>query len=91
MLMATSFPTRIGRIWRAGFLSNKTQLAVAGTLFGTVLWLVNFYVVAPLAGWTWFPANVHHMIAFLGHAFFFGCPLGWIIGRIESALPLPAH
>jgi hypothetical protein len=23
---------------------------------------------------------VHHIIAFLGHAFFFGCPLGWAFG-----------
>jgi hypothetical protein len=56
------------------------QLALAGTVFGTALWLVNFYVIAPLAGWTWFPGNVHHIIAFLGHAFFLGCPLGWTFG-----------
>jgi hypothetical protein len=68
-------------------LTSSAQLAVAGTMFGTVLWLVNFYVIARLAGWTWFPGNVHHVIAFVGHAFFFGCPLGWIFGRI-AARPL---
>ena len=72
--------TRVERATEGELMSSGTQLALAGTVFGAALWLVNFYVVAPLAGWTWFPENVHHIVAFLGHAFFFGCPLGWMFG-----------
>jgi hypothetical protein len=68
--------TRIERVTE--LMATNGQLALAGTMFGTALWLVNFYVIAPLAGWTWFAGNVHHVVAFLGHAFFFGCPLGWM-------------
>jgi hypothetical protein len=76
---------RIAHATEGELLATTGQLALAGTTFGTVLWLVNFYVVAPLAGWTWFPGNTHHVTAFLGHAFFFGCPLGWVFGRIASS------
>jgi hypothetical protein len=70
--------TRIERVTEGELMATNGQLALAGTMFGTALWLVNFYVIAPLAGWTWFAGNVHHVVAFLGHAFFFGCPLGWM-------------
>jgi hypothetical protein len=62
-------------------LGTSAQLALAGIVFGTVVWLVDFYVVARLSGWSWFPDNTHHIVAFLGHAFFFGGPLGWMYGR----------
>jgi hypothetical protein len=83
IVFAALFAEGVSRIERATageLLATSGQLALAGTVFGTLLWLVNFYVIAPLAGWTWFPGNVHHIIAFLGHAFFFGCPLGWTFG-----------
>jgi hypothetical protein len=76
--------TRIAHATEGELLATTGQLALAGTTFGTVLWLVNFYVVARLAGWTWFPGNTHHVTAFLGHAFFFGCPLGWVFGRVAA-------
>ena len=59
-------------------------LAVAGTAFGIVLWLVNFYLVAPAAGWTWFPERTDPVVQFLAHAFFFGCTAGWMLGRGRS-------
>ena len=80
--------TRIANATAGELLTNSAQLAVAGVLFGTVLWLVNFYVIARLAGWTWFAGDAHHVIAFVGHAFFFGCPLGWILGRVGRPLIL---
>jgi hypothetical protein len=83
--------TRIASATDGELMTSSGQVALAGGMFGTVLWLINFYVIAPLAGWTWFPANVHHVIAFLGHAFFFGCPLGWIVGRSTRELPLAAR
>jgi uncharacterized membrane protein YagU involved in acid resistance len=64
-----------------GLGTTNGTLAVAGTAFGIVLWLVNFYVVAPAAGWTWFPERTDPVVQFLAHAFFFGCTAGWMLGR----------
>ena len=91
VIFATIFAAIVTRIANASageLLTSSAQLSVAGAMFGTVLWLVNFYVIARLAGWTWFPGDVHHVIAFVGHAFFFGCPLGWILGRTDRPLIL---
>lgn len=91
LLLSTAFAalfaeivTRIERATEGELMATSGQLALAGTVFGTALWLVNFSVIAPMAGWTWFPENVHHIVAFLGHAFFFGCPLGWMFSGAGS-------
>jgi archaellum biogenesis ATPase FlaH/uncharacterized membrane protein YagU involved in acid resistance len=55
--------------------SARTMVAVA-SLYGVLLWLVNFYVVAPLAGWTWFPDQTNQLVQFLAHTIFFGAVLG---------------
>ena len=57
------------------------NLAVAGIGFGIVLWLVNVYIVAPLAGWTWFPEQTNPVVQFIAHAFLFGGTIGWLLGR----------
>jgi hypothetical protein len=80
--------TRVAHATEGELLTNSGQLAVAGTIFGATLWLVNFYLVAPLVGWTWFPGNVHRVIALVGHAFFFGFPLGWSLGRMTGVLTM---
>lgn len=56
-------------------------LIVLGIVFGTSLWLVNFYVVAPAMGWTWFPEATNPLVQFVAHAFFFACPVAWYLGR----------
>jgi hypothetical protein len=69
-------------------LSIPSGLALAGILFGIVLWLVNFYIVAPVAGWTWFPERANPVVQFLAHAFFFGCPAGWMLGRVRTVMTI---
>ena len=56
----------------------RTRLVVgtAAGLYGLLLWLVNFYVVAPLAGWTWFPNRTNPIVQVVAHAVFFGTALG---------------
>lgn len=54
--------------------------AIAGAVLGTALWLVNFYVVAPVFGWTWFPDMTDPLVQFVAHAGFFGVPLGVYVG-----------
>jgi hypothetical protein len=62
---------------------------VAGAALGTVLWLVNFYVIAPIFGWTWFPQMTDPLVQFVAHAGFFGVPLGlyvgWALGPTSDA------
>jgi hypothetical protein len=62
-------------------LSTPRGLILAGIVFGIALWLVNFYIVAPVAQWTWFPERTNPLVQFLAHAFFFGAPIGWMLGR----------
>lgn len=69
-----------------GLLSRPNTLALAGIVFGVTLWLVNFYVFAPIGGWTWFPESTNPVVQFLAHAFFFGCPVGWMLGRSRTSL-----
>lgn len=61
-------------------------LALIGIGFGTLLWLVNFYVIAPMMGWTWFPERTNAIVQFLAHAFFFGCVVGWTLARSRTVI-----
>ena len=60
-------------------LSTAGSLALAGILFGISLWLVNFYLIAPVAGWTWSPERTDPLVQFLAH------------GRSSSELRLDAQ
>ncbi len=52
-------------------------LVGAATAYGLLLWLVNFYVVAPVAGWDWFPDGADQFWqGFVAHTFVFGTLLG---------------
>jgi hypothetical protein len=62
-----------------------TQAALAGVVFGLGLWLVNFYMIAPLAGWDWFPRS-NPVVQAIAHAGFFGCPVAWRLARSHLVL-----
>jgi hypothetical protein len=51
-------------------------LLVAASIFGLALWLVNFYVLAPIFGWNWFPTQAEPVVQFVAHTFFYGTVLG---------------
>src|SRR5687767_10755830 len=61
-----------------GLRSGATEIFI-GTAFGFALWLVNFYVIAPMAC-PWFLAS-SPLIQFIAHTFFFGSVLGWYVSR----------
>jgi uncharacterized membrane protein YagU involved in acid resistance len=65
---------------------NPGVLMVSASLFGMLLWLINFYVVAPAAGWEWFPNQTSAFWqGFVAHTFFFGTVVGaWLSQRIEK-------
>jgi hypothetical protein len=43
---------------------------------GFALWIVNFFVIAPIAGWNWFPQDTDPIVQFVAHTFFFGTVVG---------------
>jgi hypothetical protein len=54
---------------------SNGSLVVAAAVFGFMLWVVNFYVIAPLAGWDWFPADTDPLVQVVAHTFFYGAVL----------------
>jgi hypothetical protein len=60
--------------------SLRQQLLV-GCLYGVLLWIVNFYVLAPIFGWYWFPDQTNPAIQFLAHTLFYGCLLSYLLWR----------
>lgn len=55
-------------------------LVAAGSLYGLALWLVNFYVVAPIA-FEWFQ-DANAVVQFVAHVVFFGALLGGSFARV---------
>lgn len=55
--------------------SGRTTL-VAALVYTLVLWLVGFYVIAPLLGWRWFPERTEFLSQFVLQVGFWGGALG---------------
>ncbi|MDQ3937167.1 MAG: hypothetical protein M3253_00635, partial [Chloroflexota bacterium] len=56
--------------------SGTLTLVAWASIAGFALWIVNFYVIAPLAGWQWFPNETDPLVQFVAHTFFYGSVLG---------------
>ena len=54
---------------------------VAGAVYGLLLWLINFYIIAPPAGWVWFPTMANPVQQVISHVIGFGLVLGVYFGR----------
>ena len=61
---------------------NRFSLVASATAFGVLLWIVNFYVIAPFV-FPWF-TMANPVVQFLAHAFFFGTVLGLLLGRLPE-------
>lgn len=61
--------------------ATRGAILATTTASGIGLWIVNFYVVAPLFGWVWFPNNTNPVVQFVAHAFLFGTVLGLVLDR----------
>jgi uncharacterized membrane protein YagU involved in acid resistance len=64
-------------------------LTLLGIGFGIALWVVNFFVIAPVAGWNWFPEQTNPIVQALAHGLFFGAPVAWYLAR--SPQPIVGH
>lgn len=55
--------------------STAMILVVAATIFGTLLWIINFFILPDVIGRPWFK-EAPMVAQFIYHAFFYGTPLG---------------
>jgi hypothetical protein len=65
-----------------GGLRSRNAMTAAGAVFGFLLWVVNFYLIAPGA-FPWF-LDSPALVQFIGHTFFFGAALGWALFRAHE-------
>lgn len=60
------------------------------SFFGLLIWLVNFYIFAPLLGWRWFPEGANPFQQFVAHTFAFGTVLGAYLERTMPRRRVPS-
>jgi len=66
-------------------LRSATSIIAVGTAYGFALWPINFYFIAPWAGWYWFPTQSNPVVQVVAHTVFFGAPLGtYVADRIAA-------
>ena len=64
-------------------LSRTTFSTVAvASLAGFGLWILNFFILAGIFGWTWFPDAQNIAVQFVAHTVMFGSVLGLVIDRL---------
>jgi hypothetical protein len=59
--------------------ATRTAVLASTSLAGFGLWVANFYVFAPIFGWTWFPNETNPFVQIVAHTVFFGTALGLIL------------
>jgi hypothetical protein len=60
---------------------STAALLAWASLAGFALWITNFYVIARILGWPWFPDGTDPVIQFIAHTFVFGTLLGLYLDR----------
>ncbi len=70
-----------------GLLHSYAGVIFSMTLFGFALWLVNFYVFAPILNVEWFATRTTPLSQFVYHTFFFGTVLGLYIASAWAHAP----
>ncbi len=66
-------------------LRSPVALIVAASIWGFILWVVNFYVLGPALGRPWF-AQTPALQQFVYHTFFFGTVLGLYLRSVLPAV-----
>ncbi len=63
--------------------TSAMALIVAASIYGLLLWLVNFYVLASAIGRPWFE-DTNALQQFVYHTFFFGTVLGLYLASVRD-------
>jgi cytochrome b561 len=85
MMLSIIFGAIAGAIISAvtALQTNALALIVATSIFGFLLWIVNFFVIAP-AAFEWF-TMADDTVQFFAHTFFYGTVLGLLlVGWLRS-------
>ena len=65
----------------ASLSSSSSAVLVSASVGGLVLWIVNFYVIAGIFGWIWFPNSTNPVVQVVAHTLFYGTVLGIVLDR----------
>lgn len=65
---------------------STASLVGSASVYGLVIWIANFYVIAPIAGWDWFPQETNGTVQFFAHVIFFGSVLGVWLDRARALI-----
>ena len=63
--------------------SSTPRVLLSTSAAGFLLWIVNFYALAPVFGWTWFPNDTNPIVQIVAHTVFFGTVLGVALDRLH--------
>ncbi|MEJ7697192.1 MAG: hypothetical protein WKF78_11375 [Candidatus Limnocylindrales bacterium] len=61
---------------------TRTSTVVVASAAGFGLWILNFFILAGVFGWTWFPDTQNIAVQFVAHTVMFGTVLGLVIDRV---------
>jgi hypothetical protein len=64
-------------------LSGALGDAFTGVFFGITLYVLNYYIISPMAGWAWFREGGNVLVEFLSHGVFGGAA-GWMLAKSRS-------
>ncbi len=68
----------------AALRASPTAIVIAASVYGAILWPLNFYILAPLIGRPWF-TQTPPVQQFIYHTFFFGTVLGlYLVWALRS-------
>lgn len=71
-----------GVIAKVGSLAQSTLSVVAvASAAGFALWILNFFVLAGVFGWNWFPDSQNIAVQFVAHTVMYGSVLGLLLDR----------
>ena len=61
---------------------TRVSTVVAASVAGFGLWILNFFILAGLFGWSWFPDSQNVVVQFVAHTVMFGSVLGLVVDRL---------
>jgi hypothetical protein len=73
----------ISTVTNEELLSGALGDAFTGVFFGITLYVLNYYLISPLAGWSWFREGGNVLVEFLSHGLFGGAA-GWMLAKSRS-------
>lgn len=59
--------------------ATRAAVIVSTSVAGFALWILNFYIFAPIFGWQWFPEQTNVAVQVVAHTFMFGTVLGVVL------------